>query len=552
MTLFLKILYRTLFPCLVFFNSIAIGQKFAFTHVNVVDVKNGKIIPDQTVLVEGNKISWINPAKNVRLSSGTKKINATGKYLMPGLIETHAHLFMPWNRNWPDTITQFSWILAGGVTTVRDALGAGLETNYINLRNRIDSGDFPGPHILISWNYNRLLSITNSKSLQDIITKRKELGIDAIKIRGEARKEALKIINEAKSTGIPVFGHTGSTLPGKIRDDYTMAAVTQGISGLSHLPNRANPEGQWKSSEIEITFNSPYSLLLQADLNNLSKWMNLDRQMQKALIDSMVFYGTWYEPTMVVAFHDHEALFGYCTDEYDTAAIQKYYTFHSGLKKAPLTKSQSDSVLHICSKMKKFIRDFYEAGGKLITGTDYPPFPPLGVTEEMRLMVEAGIPVYAALQAATINAAYALGIDKETGSIEPGKFADLVLIENNPLADITNTRKIKMVVSKGRVYNPTELWTKTGTVPPISSLDDQLEKLDEKLKDVAFNKPDSSIEVKIFMNSYYDSVDRNGFENMMRLKILKEEKEFIIVRITAFGVRILSRLRFINSMSLNQ
>lgn len=105
--------------------------------------------------------------------------------------------------------------------------------------------------------------------------------------------------------------------------------------------------------------------------------------------------------------------------------------------------------------MQRFVKRFHDAGGMLIVGTDTAAVyqaPGLSAHEEMRLMVDLGVPAIDALRAGTINGARALGIDRETGSIETGKLADIVIIDADPLADINNTRKIAHVIKAGVVY----------------------------------------------------------------------------------------------------
>ena len=105
--------------------------------------------------------------------------------------------------------------------------------------------------------------------------------------------------------------------------------------------------------------------------------------------------------------------------------------------------------------MQQFVKRFYDAGGVLIVGTDTAAVyqaPGLSAHNEMRLMAELGVPTIDALRAGTINAARALGIEKEAGSIEAGKIADVVIIDGDPLVDINNTRKIARVIKGGALY----------------------------------------------------------------------------------------------------
>lgn len=525
-------------------------QPIAFTHVNVVNIKKGRVLLNQTVLIEGEKIASVKSSAAPVLPRGVQEINAPGKYLIPGLIETHAHLFMPWHRNWPDTTTQLEWILAGGVTTVRDAAATGLELNYMEIQKKISAGTLPGPRIIVSWFAPGVMALTQTKDLDSAFAQAKSYGIEAIKIRGEQREQAFRIIQAARKNDLPVYGHTTRFLSDTSFDNYTMAAIQQGISGLSHIAGRARPQNVTIDHYPQPAYNSPPDVMLRADVHFFSYWAYPDRRMLKSLIDSMIAHGTWLEPTLVVTFHDHEALYRQCSSGYDTAAIQKYYTFYKGLAKATLNGAERDTIERACQHLRQFISDFYKAGGKIITGTDYPPFPPLGVTEEMRLLVEAGLPPAAALQAATINAAEALGKEAEIGTVEAGKRADLVLLEGNPLADVANCKRIRLVVASGRLYEPAQLWKHTGATPPTASYDDLPEKMEDRLKDLAYNKPDSVVRIKMTTNPYFQSVDVAEFTRSMRLQEVKVEEGFVMARTSAFGARLLSRLRFIDKLTL--
>jgi imidazolonepropionase-like amidohydrolase len=108
-------------------------------------------------------------------------------------------------------------------------------------------------------------------------------------------------------------------------------------------------------------------------------------------------------------------------------------------------------------QMQEFVRRFHEAGGVLVAGTDGLPIPGFGMQEELRLLVEAGVPPLAALQAATRNAAAAWRRGDEFGTLEAGKAADLVILRGDPLADITQTTNIGHVVKAGVVFDPAEL-----------------------------------------------------------------------------------------------
>ena len=137
---------------------------------------------------------------------------------------------------------------------------------------------------------------------------------------------------------------------------------------------------------------------------------------------------------------------------HDRAALSPYHRWTQDVKAGTMPAAPSALSLGIEAAEARFIRRFHDAGGVIVAGTDDIPFAPYGVSEELRLLVLAGLSPLAAIQASTINAAQVLGWS-DAGAIEAGKVADLVVLDADPLQDILNVRKIRAVVLEGRLID---------------------------------------------------------------------------------------------------
>jgi imidazolonepropionase-like amidohydrolase len=186
-------------------------------------------------------------------------------------------------------------------------------------------------------------------------------------------------------------------------------------------------------------------------LHTRSRWVHASAADLERLLSAMLAHGTSLEPNLVV---DHlyahpDRYRPYVGDPYMGQTIADLMSVYEG--------DDLQLLRATLERQMEFVRLFHEAGGLVIAGTDNHPAPGFGIHDEMRLLVEAGLPPLAALQAATRNAARALGWQERLGTIVPGKLADLVLLDANPLDDIANTRRIHAVVLNGRVIHRAEL-----------------------------------------------------------------------------------------------
>jgi hypothetical protein len=175
---------------------------------------------------------------------------------------------------------------------------------------------------------------------------------------------------------------------------------------------------------------------------------------ESRLLDAFLARGAWLEPTLTteaLVLHDD----WYRGRPENRLALELWGESYDQVRSGFPTFTGSDLRLARLGyiRMQRFVRRFHEAGGRVIAGSDVLPWPTARLHEELRLLVDAGLSPMAALQAATRNAAGALGWEMRTGTIEPGREADLVLLDRNPLEDITNTKRIRAVFRAGRVFN---------------------------------------------------------------------------------------------------
>jgi imidazolonepropionase-like amidohydrolase len=415
----------------------------AFAHAGVVDVEGGRILPDHTVLIAGGRIRAIAPSAGLRVPSGVQVVDASGKYLIPGLIDTHVHL--AWDLDSlmaPDnTRRQLSLQVPNGITTIREASTRGLERRTLAVGAAPDSFfGTPVPRIYVSGRVDaRNVQRYGATDVRDLTRRLIALGVNGLKIRdGLSLADVRAAVEEARGAGLPVYGHTFES-----RRNYTREAVLAGVAGVMHVDGLAflRPTGRADPPPSDSTDWQAMWLYRMMD------WLHADPAASDSLIALMVENGVWLEPTLVTQawIADPERWRERPGSRYRVGSYEQAREGWLTPRGAALGHARA-----AYGHMEDFLRRFHQAGGLVVAGTDGVPLPGFGLHDELELLVEAGLPSPAALQAATINAARALQWDDRIGTVEEGKLADIVLLDGNPLEEITNTRKISAVVVNGR------------------------------------------------------------------------------------------------------
>lgn len=420
-------------------------SKTAITRVNIVDVVNGRILDDQTVVIHGERIYKIIPSVNKENLKKYTIIDAGGKYLIPGLIETHIHLHNYFKNNYSQPVSvALNFMLMNGVTAFREASGSVFTKELLMLRDSINAGLITGPKMYVS----AITTGTNLKkhsasSYTELVTKFKEMGVDGIKVKFTTAKETKEIIDQAHKLELPVYGHTANSIRNEttnVLGDFTQDIVDYGIDGVMHSTGYPPigsskippmPSG-WKEEDWEKKW-----------LYNDALWLYVDTAAENKLIEAMVRKKTWLEPTLTIN-EMPIAREMYKDSRYAPYMYDEFYLGFPNPEGVAL-----DTAKLVLKRESIFIKKFHDAGGLILAGTDM--FPGISLHRELELLVEAGLSAAEALKTATYNNAKALGWERELGSIQEGKIASLVLLKTNPLENISNTQKIEMVFLKGRI-----------------------------------------------------------------------------------------------------
>lgn len=409
----------------------------AFTHVNVVDVESGRVLPDKTVLIAGNRIATVGRAADVRVPRGAQVVDGSGKYLIPGLWDMHSHVvgFGP---------MALRLYLPHGVTGVRD-MGAERFAKAKAWRDSIAAGLLLGPRMRIAspvvenprwlafarrmgeqagvpWTlYERFGPSTPEEALRWVDSVA-ALGADHIKVRNwPDTTTGRALVARARERGLPVVGHANEPFP------------RMGITSYEH--------GIWPP-------------LKGSDAARDSLWRQF------------VASGAAFVPTLVT--------WPIRLDTPDTLLAKLSSGRIPGLRYVPAetVRKWRDDLLglkqesprdwtNIYRANLRDVAEMHRAGVAMMAGTDIGApllVPGFSLHDELALLVSAaGLTPLQALQAATLTPARVLGLADSLGSVEAGKIADLVLLDANPLEDIRNTRRIHAVVANGRLLDRTTL-----------------------------------------------------------------------------------------------
>jgi imidazolonepropionase-like amidohydrolase len=431
------------------------SQPLIFTHATVIDTTGSPPQSDMTVMVVGNRIIALGKTGKVSLPKVAQVVDATGKFMIPGLWDMHWH--SPADKQAREIFLPLA--IANGVTGVRHMFGS-----EIVLKQRADilSGALLGPRMIIGsppvdgpnpmWQDS--ISVADASVGRQVVLSLKRQGYDFIKVYQFLPREAyFALADEARRQNISFAGHVPFSVSAAEASDagqksfehlfgVNLACSTQEASLRPLLAEAAANVGKAFTPHIELFIR-----------NESEPLASYSAQKGTALFQYLAKNGTYVVPTLVLhralasgadpAFRNDPRL------KYMSPDIRKQFDWELGFFTS--YRPVYEHYLHI-------VGTIHRAGVKILAGTDTLNsycFPGFSLHDELALLVTAGLSPLQALQAATLNPARYLGLSNLLGTIEKGKIADLVLLEANPLENIGNTKKIAAVVVNGR-YLPKE------------------------------------------------------------------------------------------------
>jgi imidazolonepropionase-like amidohydrolase len=463
----MKKIYSLLLIILLLPTALAAQAKpVVFTRVTVIDMVDAKPETGMTVVVEGNRIASIGKAGKIRIPKNAQVIDASGKFLIPGLWDMHVHALRPERVDY-----FFRLFIANGVTGVRD-MGTTEEGFAIlaGLRREIAGGKRTGPRIIAAGRIldgakpdvpENSIPFSNEAEARQAVRFLKESGADFIKVySGMPRAQYYAIIDEAKKQNIPVAGH----IPPEIT---SFEASDAGQKSFEHLGNILLSCSTLDAKTIETRaaalvkpsgkpgdFSHIPARIAESTRIALETY---DERKCQTLFAKLAGNKTWQVPTLAtkraLSLVDDGTFFNDARMKYITANELENWKPENNFFLKYRTPEFIVQKKRLYQKELELTAAMHKAGVPFMAGTDIPgayTYPGFTLHDELALLVQTGFTPFEALRAATRNPAEYLNLSDKLGTIEKGKLADLVLLDANPLDDINNTKRINAVVFNGK------------------------------------------------------------------------------------------------------
>jgi imidazolonepropionase-like amidohydrolase len=429
------------------------GVSLVFTHVTVIDTATGALHPDSYVIVSGDRIEQVGTKHHVKIPKDGKIIDATGKYMIPGLWDMHVHTFFgEWVPGGKDvTLPLF---IANGITGVRD-MGSDLEP-ILAARVEIEQHHLLGPRMVVAGpmldgpktQFPASIAITTPEDGRRAVEMLKSRGVDFIKIQSYVPRDAyFAIADECKKQKIVFVGHVPDSIRGSEASNAGQKSFEH-LIGIFEGSSTAEDE-LLKGPKGPGRFLETYDALKEA-----------------ALIQLLAKNQTWQCPTLYWERGQWLVDVVDVNKDPDLKYAPLFWREKSWPRfTAGIIKDLDTDPLPVRQKFVEheldIVKKLNQAGVPFLAGTDCPAgvdvLPGFSLHLELQRFTAAGFTPLQALQTATINPAKFLERQNDFGTVEAGKIADLVLLDANPLDDIGNTQKIAGVVAAGRYFSRSSL-----------------------------------------------------------------------------------------------
>ena len=423
----------------------------------MIDVATGATHHDNTVLINGNRITYVGPAADAKIPGSARVIDGRGKFLIPGLWDMHVHAFVYVFSDFAGPL-----MIANGVTGARD-MGYYIDTT-LRWKADIAAGREIGPRLVDGVRVDG--HVNEARFVAHVVTD--EDGVRAVdtlsrKKDGSPRADFIMtyswvpraayfaIAREAKKLKVPFAGRVPYSVSVVEASDAGQLSIEheddlmRGCSSRDSLLRTRFGDSTSVNAADQVEINREQARILRT---------SYDSARCRSVIATLARNHTWITPTLV-AYQPYAHAF-------DSAVTHPEWTKYvpglvqGGWMRRAAGIAPADSMVVRSYFSFDRTRDLKDAGVKLLAGTDMPQafvYPGFSLHEELELLVRSGLTPLEALRAATYNPADFLGALDSLGTIAKGKLADLVLLDADPLTDIRNTRRISVVIANGRVFD---------------------------------------------------------------------------------------------------
>lgn len=427
-----------------FFGSIAFSQELILKNVNIVTMQDDQVLENHAIYVKDGVIMEISPEEDLTVA-GLRTIDGRGYYIFPGLAEFHGHLPNP-EQYGPEFQEEVMMLyLANGVLRIRSMLG---HESHLALRDRVMKGELLGPRTFVSGPSFNGNTVADPEAGRAMVRAQKAAGYDHLKLHpGLDTPKFLAIADEAKKQGIFYGGHVSL-------DVGLVTSVTRGYRSVEHIDGFLEamlPDG----TVIDPTVSGPFNMNLVGQV---------DKSKLAGLIQLCLDNKTWMAPTMTL----FERYFGY-QPAYELRQ-QPEMLYLPGLLVTQWfntkSKMESDGVLAE-AKVKPYLEfrqwlflELHKAGVPMIMSSDSPQVfnvPGFSIHREIESMSKAGMSNHEILKTGTVNPAKYMEQEGQWGVLKPGAAAEFVMVQKNPLEDLTTMQKPQAIMIQGKFIQRDEL-----------------------------------------------------------------------------------------------
>lgn len=430
----------------------ACASGIAIVDVGVIDVIGGHDAPHRTVLVDGERITAIVRAKDARIPADAVRVDGRGRWLVPGLVDMHVHLFNTVSRRPPN-----DWALplfvANGVTGVREMSADAASIAVLRRwRRETDAGERIAPRVLAAGIAARVREPADAPAAIAAVA---DAGADFAKVFSEVGAPQWRaLLVAARERALPVWGHVPASIT-------LLDAATQGQRTAEHLMQAyeacSSIEGPLMDERSGL---SGDALTALRDAQEARALAAFDRDTCRRVARRLAATAQWQVPTLALPWAEAHRGRMRAEDDprwpllrVDEQARWSRNLGEMGAHADPLASRRWEIS-------RAIVAVFRQAHVPMMTGTDAPMpqvYPGFSLQDELERFVDAGHTPREALRAATLAPARFLGIEASSGSVAPGKRADLLLLAADPLRDVRNTRRIDAVLLGGRLLRRADL-----------------------------------------------------------------------------------------------